>query len=238
MGRKKEESVEALAPDPFLEAAKRWSGWIEKRLKVFIAIFAFGLAAIGGYEFFRSQDERDDSRVTSKLGDAVKAYEEVVEPSRIMSSTIAAALDPGMEQARRAFAAFSKEYPAHGATQLARLYEADLARRMGKHSDAELLYRAYVGVASPDDALLFIALEGVGYALEEQGKLDEAIEAYSELGQGGTSFYKDFALKHRARVFEKKGDVKAAIAAYEAIVAIDPPSPLRAQAEEKLKILK
>jgi tetratricopeptide (TPR) repeat protein len=106
-----------------------------------------------------------------------------------------------------------------------------------KYPESEALYKEYVKNAKADDAALFVALEGAGYTLEEQNKLDEALEYFSRIGEGTTAFYKDFGLKHKARILEKKGDKAGAIAALQAIIAIEPPSSIRPFAEERLKSL-
>jgi tetratricopeptide (TPR) repeat protein len=239
MARKKEESVELIAPDPVLDSLKKSAGWVEKNMKPIVGGFAAILVAVLGYEYFVSKTERDASVVTTKLTEAVRSYEEAMEPSKILSSTVAGALDKDYEKAREKFSAISKEHPGSGASRLAKLYEADLARRLGKHADAEALYKSYIAEAKNDDVLLFLAIEGAGYALEEQGKLDEAIAMFGKLGDDGTStrFYKDYGLKHKARILEKKGDTAGAIAAYQSIVAMEPASDLKGFAEDRMKSL-
>src|SRR5262249_4211647 len=135
------------------------------------------------------------------------------------------------------FASLEKEHANTGPAQVAMLYEADVARRLRKPADAEQLYKSYLKIAKANDPLMFVALEGTGYSLEEQDKTDEALEYFSRIGEGGTSFYKDYGLRHKARILEKKGDKAGAIAALQAIVAIEPPSSLRPYAEERLKSL-
>src|SRR5262245_1451520 len=181
--------------------------------------------------------QRSAAEVTTSLTEAVKVYDEATDPQKILTTTVAGALDADLEKAREKFAAIQKEHGDSGAAQVAMLYEADVARRLRKNADAESLYKSYLKTATPSESLTFVALEGAGYALEEQNKLDEALEYFSRSGEGATAFYKDYGLKHKARVLEKKGDKAGAIAALQAIVAIEPPSTLRPYAEERLKTL-
>lgn len=241
MAHKKDEAVaheEALAPDPLMEALKKLAAVVEKNLKVIVASFAGVLALIVAVQFFAAQSERDASEITSELSTAIKAYEEATEPTKILSSTVAGALDEELGKARQKFQTITSNKAGSGAAQLALLYEADLARRLKKHEEAAELYKSYLKGAKGDDVLLFIALEGAGYALEEAGKLDEALEHFGKLGTDGpTAFYKAYGLKHRGRVLEKKGDKAGAVAAYQAIIAIEPASELKGFAEERVKLL-
>jgi hypothetical protein len=237
MARKKQETVEAIAPDPVLDTFKAGAGWLEKNLKLVVAGIALVLGGVLAFELISSSSERSAAEVTTLLTEAVKSYDEATDPQKVLTTTVAGALDGDFEKAREKFAAIQKDHPQSGAAQVAKLYEADLARRLRKHADAEALYKAYLQASKPNDPLLFIAHEGAGYAAEEQNKLDEALEHFSRLGEASTAFYKDFGLKHKARILEKKGDTAGAIAALQAIVAIEPPSPLRSFAEERLKTL-
>jgi tetratricopeptide (TPR) repeat protein len=236
MARKKGESAELLAPDPFLETLNRWAGYVQKHHKPILASVAGVFAVIIGYEFFSSQSEHDAAVVTAQLTDAVKAYDDAVDPQKIMTSTKTGALDADLERARDKFEALEKDHPGHGAAQLGKLYEADLQRRLHKYAEAETLYKSYIQQAKPEDGLLFLALEGAGYAAEDQQKYDEALAYFDKLAEG-SGFYKDYGLKHRARILEKKGDTAGAIAALKRIVEMQPPSDLKSQAEDELKTL-
>lgn len=236
MAGKKEDSAHLLVPDPFLETLNHWASWVQKHLKMIVGVLAGALAVILAFEFFSSQSERDAAAITTELTEAVKKYEEATDPQKVLTSTKADAMKEPLEKAREKLDAVVKAHPKHGAAQLARLYVADVDRRLKLYAEAEAAYKSYADNAKKDDNLLFLALEGAGYALEDQGKLDEALVYFNRLVENG-GFYKDFGLKHKARVLEKKGDKDGAIAALKSIVDIQPPSELRGQAEERLKAL-
>jgi tetratricopeptide (TPR) repeat protein len=236
MGRKKEESAELLAPDPFLETLNHWASWVQKNLKPILIVTGTVFGVILGYEFLSSQSEHDASIVTAKLTDAVRAYDEATDPQKVFTSTKAGALDADLERARGKFQELEKAHPTAGASQVAKLYEADIARRLRKSDEAESLYRGYIDQAKADDSLLFLALEGAGYAAEDQGKLDEALKYFGRLAETG-GFYRDYGLKHKSRILLKKGDHDGAVASLKAIVDMTPPSDLKSTAEEELKSL-
>jgi predicted negative regulator of RcsB-dependent stress response len=237
MARKKEETVEQIAPDPIIDNLKKGATWVEKHFKQVIGVIVLLLGAVLAYEIISTSTERSAAAVTTQLNEAVKAYDEATDPQKVLTTTVTSVLDADLEKAREKLAAVAKDHPDSGAAQMAKLYEADVARKLRKYADSEALYKEYIQTAKPDDMALFVALEGIGYALEEQNKLDDALQQFSRIGEGSTAFYKDYGLKHKARILEKKGDLAGAKAALQAIVAIEPPSTLRPFAEERLKSL-
>lgn len=238
MARKKEESVvEAIAPDPVFDNLKKASDALQNNMKLFGIGIAVVLGGVLAFQLINASSERGAAEETTKLSEALKSYEEVTDFQKVLTATVPGALDAEYEKSRAKFAAIGKENAGSGAAQIAKLYEADLALRLNKNADAEALYKSYIQAAPSGDSLMFVALEGAGYALEAQDKLDEAVDYFSRIGEGSTAFYKEYGLKHKARVLEKKGDKAGAIEALKALVAIEPPSSLRPSAEEKLKSL-
>jgi hypothetical protein len=55
--------------------------------------------------------------------------------------------------------------------------------------------------------------------LAQAGKTDEAIKAFTSLAEDGTPGYRTLARLHEAALLAKKGDVKGAVAVYDALAA-------------------
>ncbi len=239
-GRKKsqkaKETEELLATDAFLENAGQGASWFEKNYKVVITGVVVALAGVFAVQMMSAQKARAAADVTTDLNTAVDAYRKATDLQTVLTSTAPESLKKGYEDARAQFAALRTAHPGHGASTTAALYQADLARRLEKFDDAIKLYDEYLKAAPSKDALRFFALEGVGYALEASDKMDEAIKRFEEL-ETSQPFYKDYALKHKARILEKKGDKTAASAGYQSIVDMDPASPLKSFAQKRLKAL-
>lgn len=236
MARKKEQSEEILAPDPFMEQAGKGAAWFEKNFKLLIAGIVVALGGVLGVQVLQGSSLRSASAVTADLDEAVKAYSEATDLRTVLTSTSAEATQEGYQKAKEKFEAFRAKHPSHEATRLAKLYEGELARRMNKHAEAQAFYMEYLNGVKADDPLAFIALEGAGYSFEADGKLDDALTQFGKLEQQAP-FFKDYALKHRARVLEKKGDRDGARAAYQAISDMEPVSGLKSFAEDRLKAL-
>lgn len=235
--KKKQEQEELLADDAFLQKGSEGAGWFEKNFKIVLGAIAVVLVGVLVVQMMQAQSARAASQVTADLTEAVDAYREATGLQKVLTSTAPESLKKEWKKVHDQLSELRAAHPDHGAAKLAALYQADLARRLERYDEAVELYDVFLKSAKKDDALRFFALEGVGYALEGAGKNDEAIARFDELAKT-QEFYKDYALKHKARVLEKKGDTTGAVAAYQAIVDMDPASPLKSFAENRLKALK
>lgn len=245
MARKKQEAQELLAPDPFMEKATSGMNWLEKNIKTVLVVLILGLGGVVGAKWFLSKGASDKSAVTMELAEAVEAFGDATSLQTVLTST---APEAQYGSARQKFTAFRAKYPNHPAAAIAAVYEGELARRLKKPAEAQALFDEYIAKTDKTAPLRFMALEGAGYAFEMETKLDEALARFEKLGEE-QPFYKDYALKHKARVLMKKGDKAGAIAAYQALVEMDDPrqepregetvekTPLKSFAEERLKTL-
>jgi len=236
MARKKQRSDELLAPDAFQQQGSGWSKWLEKNIRLVLVAVAAVLVGIVGAEFITSQSQRSASAMTSRFGDALDQYREATDPSFVQTATSADVVEQKKNRAKSALKNVRDSTDASGASRLALLYEADLARSMDDEAEAAALYEDYLQRAPSDDPLRFLALEGAGYAHEEQENWDAALRHFVELER--VSFYEQWALKHQARVYEAMGDVSKAVDTLERLLETEPDAFLKNYAESKLKLLR
>jgi tetratricopeptide (TPR) repeat protein len=85
--------------------------------------------------------------------------------------------------------------------------------------------------------LAALAKEGVGLSLEAQGKLDEALTAYTQLEPSSGDFYKDRAMYAQARIYQKKGDKEKAKSIYQQILTKQPQTLLKDEIQTRLASL-
>jgi hypothetical protein len=91
-----------------------------------------------------------------------------------------------------------------------------------------------------DARLRFLAREGLGYAHERKGKLQEAAAVFAKLGDdaaGMTGFYKDRARYHAARLAEMQGNPAEAIRIYREVLDKTPTTSLRDEITNRLALL-
>ena len=235
MARKKSKDAVA-APDAFQQEGIAWVRWLEENFKIVAGAILAILGLVIGIEYFQSSSQRGAALLTQELVEAVEQYQEATDLRKVLTSTSADQLKQDYEKTANKLKGFQEAYPNTEGARVASLYEADLLSRLDKQAEAEQKFSAYVSSAKPDDELMFFALEGLGYAQEAQSKLDEAAATFDRLATS-QPFYKDYGLKHKARILEQKGDKAGAIAAYQSIVEMDPASSLKSYAETRLKAL-
>jgi tetratricopeptide (TPR) repeat protein len=104
--------------------------------------------------------------------------------------------------------------------------------------------------------LRFLAQEGLGYAYEGKGDLDQAAAAFAKLGDaseakaeaksddgaGGPAkltmpFYRDRALYHQGRIAERKGNPTEAVKLYKEVLDKAPQTSLRDEISNRLAVL-
>lgn len=216
MARKKSKE---LAPDAFQQEGQSWVRWLEDHLKLVLGSIVVLLAGVIGLEYAESHSRRGAALLTSSLEEAVEDYREATDLRKVLTSTSAETLKEGYEKAASKLERFAEDHPKTNAARIASLYRADLLARMDQHAEAETKFAEYVASAPPDDELLFFALEGLGYAQEAQDKLDDALSTFEKLATA-QPFYEAYALKHQARVLQKKKEGEKAKAAYERMVEV------------------
>lgn len=232
---KKQEVAELVAPDPFLESASKAALWVERHTRLLVLAVAGVVLAIALVLVLGAQKERSSAALTATFGKAVEEYQDAL--SLAMTGTTAEAREKAYEKALPGFEGLLAQPGAGPAVQIAALYAADLSRRLGKLDAAEKHYAAYADQAKPEDSLLHLALEGAGYAAEDQNRPDDALRYFERLGSLPDRYYRDYALAHQARVLEKKGNEDEAILRYRKLLQEFTDSPLRATAETRLSAL-
>jgi tetratricopeptide (TPR) repeat protein len=232
---RKQQIAEDTADDQFLMEAHRFADWTEKHLRQ-LALGCLGIAMlIGGILFAGSSADRASSVTTADFTKAVAVYRDATELQKTITSTQPEQL---IDDAKKAIPAFEAIIAADdGSANLARLYAADLARRVGEHDKAETLYKAFLKTAPKNDIARFVALEGAGYAAEEQGKLDEALAHFTQLTQLPRDFYQDYGFKHVGRIHELKKDTEKALQAYKTLIEKMPDSTLKDFADGRIAAL-
>ena len=236
MSRKKKEKEELVAPDPFMARAEETTAWVQKNLKWLLGGLILVLGGIGAAKAMTAGSAREASRITLQLNEAVESYQDAVSFQKVFTATSSEAVIEGYRGAKEKFSGFRAEFPRGEANRLAGLYEAELSRRLGEYEAAISLYETYIAGAAPTDPLLFVALEGLGYALEAAGKLDAALAQYKLLEER-QPFLWDYAKKHQARILETQGDTARALEIYAEIVAREPVSPLTNFAAARVRAL-
>ena len=237
MARKKRkgEADDLVAPDAFETVGGSGVSWLESNIKW---VLLGAIAILGGilvFEYSASSRARGQSELTADLNDAIEAFGEAVELRTVLTTTTADKITEGYRSAQKKLADFRSKYGDSSAAALAGVYQAELHRRLKEPEKAAPLYQTYLDKIGVDEPLAFMACEGAGYAYEALEQYDKALSYFEKMER--FEFAKGYALKHQARIHEAKKDVERAKAIYKELAELDATSPLKAFADERLRML-
>lgn len=231
--KKKRPVVEATeeTPKPYEDALYRRTmtlgEWINKnRKQVATVVAALAVAGLGAFAYFSytGKQNADASRIllaavedeNGRIGTPGKKDDDAPPDPRPEFATVEARNASALSKYREV----SSKYKGTGAAILARLAEGSLLLD-GKDADGAI---AAFGdaqkspLAAVDAEVRGRALEGLGFAYEMKGNLDEAMKTYKELENNvEVKGFKELAIYHQARVAEAKGEKDKAVELYKTV---------------------
>jgi len=178
---------ELKKPDEFQVVAGKAMGWMAAHQKPVLAgLIALAVAVLGAWGASAYSTSRE-----AKAGAGLATALEL--SSRPLASEAQA--QPGVEtfpsrqeRQKAAVAALEKvrsDFPRSTAAQTAEAQIGFLELKEGDAKGAQAALQAFLDQAPGGHPLRTLAQESVGYALEAQGKLDEARAAFARLAQDG-----------------------------------------------------
>jgi len=205
-------------PDALMTVSLRAMEWAQKHRKHIVYAIAGVIAASGvayGVYFYRSHREEQATSLVAKGVIAelspVRTGDEDPEIARRMKF-----YNNESEKQLEALAAFAEarqKYSDTGPGILARLGEAGLFLDRREWDQALAAYGDVKNTSlfAADKSVKVRVLEGLGYAREGKGLLDDARAAYVEIANLDMKGAKSLGLYHQARVDLAKGDKQGAI---------------------------
>lgn len=228
---------EMKGPDWFQARATQAASWAtqnQKRIAAGLGGAVAVLAVALGISAWMSEREVKAGALLYRTLEAVDAEISSVPLPGLGRKTFATAAERD-----RAIVAAAAEvvqaHPSSAAARTASLAAGDAHLRLGEWDAALESYQRFL--AGPaGDSLRFAALEGVAAAQEGKGDLAQAAAAYERLGAEAAPF-KDRAALERARVLARAGKAEEARAILKRFPEDFKDSPLRTEAEERLRRL-
>lgn len=148
------------------------------------------------------------------------------------------------ERAQALLKALKKVDPSTDVGHNALLLRGGALYDLGKYDEALKAYRAVASGSAPD-AVKRVAREGVGLVLEAQAEkaksndgFQQALDAYRKIQSDEKGPGRDLALFHEGRILARLGKQKDAIAAFEKLTQLKPPSMFTPDAERRLAVLR
>lgn len=203
------------APDRLQQVTSGWFDWLKSHPRE-TAIGAGGVvvAAILIGVLLTPSSIRVDPVAGAALGEAL-ALADLPVDATLAAEDADEAFASEEEKLEALVAAFERVRSEHGgpAALSATLSLGDVYARQGKHAEAIAAYDEILQ-RSRNVGQRVLALEGRAFALEAEGRLGEAAEAYARLAEEAPSF-KAQALLGRGRVLANDGKHAEAIAVLE-----------------------
>jgi hypothetical protein len=197
-------------PDEFQLLAGKAMQWVAANQgRVVTVIVALAVVALGGwgYAAYRaSHEEKAGAALSEALEKASRPLASEVAPGQPQDSY------PSKEEREKAvIAALQAVRSGFGGTRAAETAQAEVAfheQSSGDNASAAKDLQEFLSSAAVSHPLRFVAQESLGYALEAQGKLDEAKAAFDKLRELGMAPRADFQ-GARLALLQGKPDAKA-----------------------------
>jgi tetratricopeptide (TPR) repeat protein len=187
--------------------------------------------------------EHKSQAAAEQFGKAVKIYDAdlTTDDTAAKSEDETPRFKTEKERADAAFAALDELNKKWSGSDVARdslVFRAGIFFDLGRYPEATDTYRKFLDqLKNKDVPLAALAKEGIGLSLEAQGKLDEALTAYTQLEPSSGDFYKDRAMYAQARIYQKKGDKEKAKSIYQQILTKQPQTLLKDEIQTRLASL-
>ncbi len=228
---------EMKGPDWFLAkatAAASWATQNQKRIAVGLGGALAVLAVALGVSAWMADREAKAGALLYRTLEAVDGEISSVPLPGLGRTVFASAAERD-----RAIVAAADEvirsYPSTVAARTAALAAGDAHLRLGEWDLALESYQRFLS-GPAQDSLRFAALDGMAMAHEGKGELAQAAMDYERLGTEAAAF-KDQAALGRARVLARAGKADEARAILKRFPEDFKDSPLKAEAEERLRKL-
>ncbi len=130
-----------------------------------------------------------------------------------------AAGKPSPKKVLEKFKQTAASHSGSEAAKWARLGEAGELYAAARYDEAARAYTAALEAAGKDEFVRSRALEGLGFCLEAEKKLDQARERFEQMGALSSGAFKPLADYHVARIYLAQGDKKNAGASLSEVVS-------------------
>jgi tetratricopeptide (TPR) repeat protein len=233
---------ELRAPDAFQLYGAEVSDWLSKRSQYIST--ALTLLVVGGLiaalvNYFTTRGEEQASK---QLGAALQVLERPVEGAQ--QPLPAPGDEPPFksqqekdEAVRKALTDFRAQHKGTDAAVTAALPLGKAEYRLGNHDGAVAALSEFVKEAEKNDPLLASAHEGLGYAHEAKGNLEQAFKSFEDMGKVEGEFLKGMGRYHQARILVQQGKKDEAARMLADLKSAQPESAAGRLATERLAVL-
>lgn len=200
--------------------AQHLQEFVEGREVILFSILVGIVLALGGggILWFLRANEADIAR--EKLGQAYAGWRQVYFPPGTPGATPPAPAAPEVQiEKAQAMEQVAREFPDTRAAAMADYLAGNAYLQAGSPERAAPLLRSAIERFGTEDPARPFAQSAIAGALEDQGKVEEALAAWTALMSFPSPEWKLGGLVGRGRVLERQGKQKEALAVYATVAA-------------------
>jgi tetratricopeptide (TPR) repeat protein len=213
-------------PDEFISTAARAISWTRENLRlILIGIIIVALVAFS-MVFWRIRTKKREV-------DAFNAFHRA-------SEILISAEDPSArsyQEAMDEFERIRREYPHTDAAQLAQLQLGQGFLEQKQYDRAVETYRTFLDSNPRERFYRLFALQNLGYAYEDQGDYQNALDSFQGLVDMGGSFLQPWGYLNIGRCYEKLGKREEALRNYRRFLEKFPDSAMASMVKHKIGVL-
>ncbi|OGP86444.1 MAG: hypothetical protein A2Y95_08385 [Deltaproteobacteria bacterium RBG_13_65_10] len=185
---------------------------VEGREIIFFSLIVAVLLVFGGAGIYWFLKSNEASLAKEKLSVAYAAYREAVYPAPTSASSVTPpSADPAtVAEKAEALARVAHEFPDSRAGAMASYLAGNAYLRADSPAKAVAFLRTAVDKLAPGDPVRPFAIAALGYALEDDGKADEALGIFAKLSALSDSRWQMEEALARARILRSQGKNKEA----------------------------
>lgn len=234
---------ELLKEDEFLVKSKTYVTVLMENMRLIsaigIALLVVAAVGVGVNYFVKNQSMKS----VGLFGDAMIDYkapvvtqEQIDQNPRLKTMKTYPDEKTKFENAAKKFDAVFNESEKTASGKLALFYAANAYYQLEDYDNAAQRYKQYLEKIGTDRIHGFyeLAVEGLGYSLEGQGNLDEAIASFEKLITPENKSFRERGLTQAARLYLEKENKERALELYKTLVTDFPDSPSAAVAKRKI----
>ena len=225
MGQSQRLTKEEIQEDKFIEGLLKAYQFLKENLRAIIVVVGVVLVAVAGYAAYYQNQENRRAEATIALREATEAYrtaeESLFDAEKLEESE--ELLNTAQTQLQEIF----EKYPNTAFADKARYQYASTLYYQGNYAEARTQFQQVIENHQPENQMYSLyAQKAIGNTYEQESNYESAITAYQakafpptpQLSPEIRKFVLAEAKFNQAIVYEKSGDLDAALAAYKEIL--------------------
>ncbi len=199
---------ELKSPDEFVSVTSHAIEWIAAHGRPLLIAAAALAVVVAGLWAWRYFSQRSNLAASDQFAAALEVYRRPLKGDPNTDDEVEARkpFDTAKDRAKAALEKFSAVARDHGSTELGRvanLYVGNCQLALGVYDEAIAAYGKFLAGKPPEEHLVALASENLGYAHEMKKDYPKALEAFENMAKG--ALYAERGYYHAGRIHKLQG---------------------------------